>query len=321
VGVYSIPYEDISCVVSDSEITDFTHMRKDVLARQLVRHQTVAERIMNQGYMVIPVRLGTFVKDNSEVRHILSKAYPVTKEIFEKIKEKIEIDLAIVWSDFNSVIKEIGEEHEIKVFKEHLQVNSKGITIDDQMKIGLMVKNALDKKREEYTQKIKDALKVISHDFKIHELMDDKMVFNIAYLLDKAKQKDFERAIERLNVEFNEKLNFRCVGPLPPYSFYTLEVKKVEFEDIDWARKRLGILDSSITQEEIKKAYHRQAFSFHPDKNSERLNSEEEFNEVNKAYKMLLDYCEACRQSGKPNSCQFNENEFKENAILVKLRE
>ena len=43
VWVYTIPYQDISAVVSDSEIVDYTHMLKDGLARQLVTHQKVIE--------------------------------------------------------------------------------------------------------------------------------------------------------------------------------------------------------------------------------------------------------------------------------------
>ena len=319
-GVYFIRHGEISAAVSDSEITDFTCMRKDALARQLINHQKAAERIMEQGYTVIPVRLGTFGKDDSEVRHILARAYPAAKEIFKEIKEKIEIDLAVVWSDFNAVIKEAGEEREIKEFKERFQANPAGVTVDDRMKIGVMVKDALDKKREQCGREIQEALEPIGFKSKTHELMDDKMVINTAYLIDKTRQKDFEKAVERLNAGFNDRLDFKCIGPLPPYSFYTLEIKNMEFKDIEWACKRLGISASSITGDEIKKAYHRQAFASHPDKNLKNPHSQEEFNEANRAYEVLLEYCQACRQSGSP-PFSLDEKQFKENALLVKVRE
>ena len=46
----------------------------------------------------------------TEVRNILSKGYNLIKEIFERISDKIEIDVVASWSDFNSIIKEAGEE-------------------------------------------------------------------------------------------------------------------------------------------------------------------------------------------------------------------
>lgn len=320
IGVGVIPYQDIAAVVTDSEIIDYTHMFKDVLARALVEHQKVIERIMSTGYSIIPMRLGTFAMNEVEVKDILSKGYGLIKEMIPKISDKIEIDVVATWSDFASAIKEAGEEKEIKEYKEKLLSSPRGITVDDQMKIGFMLKKALDEKREKYAFKIQDILKSVSIDYKQHELMDDKMVANIALLIDKAKQKEFYAKVEDLNTEFAEKLNFRCVGPLPAYSFFTLEIKKMQFNDVDWARKKLGIINDAVAKDEIKKAFQRQVFSFHPDRNPDKPGIEKEFDEIRRSYSILLDYAQACEQVGR-RSLIFNEDEFRKNAVLVKVRE
>ncbi len=315
-----IPYQDIAAVVADSQIVDYTHMFKDALARGLVEHQKVIERIMSIGYSIIPMRLGTFAMNEEEVKDILNKGYALIKEIIPKISDKIEIDLVATWSDFTVTIKDAGEVKEIKEFKEELLRNSKGITVDDQMKIGFMLKKALDEKREQYALKIQDALKTIGINYKQHELMDDKMVANIAFLVDKAKEKEFYVKVEELNIEFKELLNFRCVGPLPAYSFFTIEIKKMQFNDVDWARRKLGIINNPIAKDEIKKAFHKQVFSFHPDRNPNKPGIDMEFDEIKKSYNMLLDYAQACEQVGEV-SLIFNEDEFRKNAVLVKVRE
>lgn len=312
-GVYTIAYQDISALVRSSEIVDYTHMRKDILARLLVGHQTVIEKIMIAQTTIIPMRLGTHALDEAEVRDILSKGYNLIKKTFEKTSDKIEIDVVASWSDFNSIIKEAGEEKEIRELKEKLLSNPKGINVDDQMKIGFMLKKELDKKRDNYACQIQEALKTVSADFKVHELMDDKMIFNTAFLIDKDKRVDFDKKVEELNAEFNEKLNFRCVGPLPPYSFYTLEIKKLQFEEIDWARKKLCLLNDTATKDEIKKAHQALAFSSHPDKNPNTPGIEKEFDEVSKAYNVLWEYCQK-------EPCSFKEDEFEKNAVLVRLR-
>ena len=317
--VHFIPYQNIAAVVIDAEMVDYTHMFKDALARALVEHQKVIEKIMSIEYSVIPMRLGAFALNEAEVKDILSKGYGLIKEIIPKISDKIEIDVICAWSDFTSVIKEAGEEKEIYEYKEKLLSSPKGITVDDQMKIGFMLKKALDEKREKYAFKIQDALKMVSIDSKSHELMDDKMVTNTAFLIDKLKQKEFFAKVEYLNTEFKELLNFRCVGPLPAYSFFTLEIKKIQFNDVDWARKRLGILEDCSSKEDIKKAFHKQVFISHPDKNPDKPGIEKEFDEIRRSYNILLDYAQSCAQVGKEN-LYFNEDEFEKNAVLVKVR-
>lgn len=320
--VYALPYKNIWAVVSDSEIVDYTHMRKDALAMFLVRHQRVIEKIMGSEYTIIPVKLGTFAQDEDELIHILLCSYSIIKDITSKVSNKIEIDLAATWSDFTLTLKEIGEEKEIKQLKERLLANPKVVTMDDQMKVGFMVKKALDEKRGILAQEIQSVLKDITQGIRVHELMDDKMVINCAFLIDKRDRAPFYKKVEELNDKFAEKLNFRCVGPLPPYSFYTLEVKKMQSEDVDWAKKKLDLNDIA-SKDEVKKAYRRSAFFSHPDKNpGDIAGAEKEFDEVSKAYKILIDYCEACEQIGKKrsNNC-FKSEELRKPAILVKVRE
>ncbi|MBU4361209.1 GvpL/GvpF family gas vesicle protein [bacterium] len=319
-SVYTIPYQDVSAAVSNSEIIDFTYSSKDASAQLLVWHQKVIEKIMDLKYTIIPVRLGTFTVDEAEVKDILSKGYSLIKNIMEKVRDKIETDLVATWTDFNSILKEIGEEEEIKKLKEKILDNPR-ITLDDQMEVGVMIKKALDEKREKYALQIQTFLKRYCTAFKVHELMDDRMVINAACLINIGEQKDFDRKIEEINTKFAEKLNFRCVGPLPPYSFYTLEIKKMQFEEIDWAKKKLRLSDDFATKNEVKKVYRKLAFSFHPDRNPNTPGIEKEFDELNKAYRILTEYCGACKQTDKEDSLSFSEEEFEKNKILVKVKD
>ncbi|MBU1487031.1 DnaJ domain-containing protein [bacterium] len=133
-------------------------------------------------------------------------------------------------------------------------------------------------------------------------------------------QEDFNKRVEGLDVKFARKLNFRCVGPLPPYSFYTLEIEKMESEEIDWARKRLGLLNTTAGKDEIKKAYQRAAASTHPDINPDTPGVEEEFDEIIRAHNILVEYCLAAEQAGQKERYSFEE-EFTKKALLVKVRE
>jgi len=261
-------------------------------------------------HTIIPMRLGTFAQTDRDVERILAKGYKTVKDIFARVRERIEIDAAVTLNDFDSFLREVSKEREITQLKQSLLSKGDGITVDDQMKLGILVKKYVDIKRGKYAERIQSALSGIAQDFKAHGLMDDKMVLNTAFLIDQSRHKDFEQQVDELNREFEERLNFRCVGPLPPYSFYTLEIKTLNYEDVDWAKKKLGILNDITSKNELKKAYQRQALSTHPDRNPNMPCVEKEFDEVNKAYKILADYCAANEQANQ-----------KENAMLVRVRE
>jgi DnaJ-class molecular chaperone len=70
------------------------------------------------------------------------------------------------------------------------------------------------------------------------------------------------------------------------------------FKEIEEARKLLG-LGEAATLKEIKKAYRTLAHRHHPDKLSGTIGEEsaETMKRLNRAYKLLMDYCENYKYS------------------------
>jgi len=288
-GVDTISFQGLSAVVSDSEETELNLMPKQALAQYLLKHQQVIEKVM-ESFSIIPIRLGTYAADEEAVRRILAKGFPLIIDMLSQVANTIEIDTVATWSNFEQQLKEIGQEPAINEFKQNLRAGPKGVTIDDQLKIGLMVKKALEEKRKTISARLQADLMSISQDCRSHEVMDDKMVMNCALLIAKDGREEFDKKIEDLDAEYAGKLNFRCVGPLPPYSFYTLEVSELKLDEIAWAKTRLNLPKDRISQDQVKQAYRRSAQLAHPDI---KPGAEKEFQALNKAYKLLLDYAQA----------------------------
>ena len=319
-GIYKVICGDISAVVEDSEISDYRNMERKALTDLLLKHQKVIESLMGIGYTVIPMKLGTVALDEREVVSILEKGASLLKDIMGKINGKIEIDIVATWNDFPAVLKMVSEEREIKEFKEKLMSSSVQITAEDQQKAGLLVMQALNRKRDAYSLKIHDALIPACQDFKIHDAMNDQNVANFAFLINKCELGLFDAAVEKLDAEFKEELNFKYIGPLPCYSFYTTEVEKLSFAVLDQARTKLGLGDSA-TKDEIRSAYKMKASAVHPDKNPGLPGIEKEFDDTNKSYKMLMDYCAASDLLSRNAEYSFLEKDVSKNSILVKLKE
>ncbi len=321
-GVHVIVHEDIAAIVSPAKQVDLTKLRKDALARMLIAHQKVIELVMQGAATVLPFRLGTYVPSEKTVTEILLKGKKIIRPLFEAIGGKIEMEVVATWADFASLLKEISEEDEIKKLKQSLVGNTRGVSIDDQMKIGLMIKEALDRKRLEICRQIIEKLKGASCAQCRHENMDDKMVINTAFLIEAKRRSEFERVLDELNNQFAEKLNFRCVGPLAPYSFYTLELKTIQWEDVDWARHIMGMGDTA-SAEEIKKAFQHAAQVTHPDHCAQTVevkDAERSFNDLNSARRIVLEYAQACEQIFPTAQIVFSEEKVRQNSLLVKVR-
>lgn len=313
---YMVRWRDISALVSDMPIVDPAAMPKDALGRLLVMHQQTIEKVMDER-AILPLRLATFVDGDDEVRRVLAQGYDTIKKTLHKVRRMAEVDLTATISDFGSFLREVAKTPEITHLKESLLHQAGPVTLEDQMRVGLLIQQRADERKRRLAQQIHDALGRLAADSRAHDLMDERMVLNSAFLIGKDQQENFDDQVEQLNERFDNALNFRRIGPLPPYSFYTLEIRTRRFEDVDWARRQLGIDNDFITVGVIKKAHHRVALTCHPDKNRDVPDIEKKFADMSRAYQMLLDYCRTSGQAASEEGFHLNERTFETNVILV----
>jgi len=284
----------------------------------LVHHQQTIEKIMANGYSIVPMKLGTFAADSDEVEKILSTGYPFIKKVIDEADGKIEINIIALWSDFGATLKEVSEEKEISLFKQKLMEDPTKITIDDQKQIGVMIGVALGRKKDGYADTIHKALSTVSLQNVPHEVMNDQMLMNTAFLIYNDEQDKFDNMVEDLNSKCEDKLNFKYVGPLPCYSLYTLEVEHLDYEDIQWAKNKLALNDAANLKE-IKKAYKTEALKVHPDKNMDKIGMDEKFHNLNIAYKTLTAYCMIAENS--EGYCSFKKKDVNNNSTIIKLKD
>jgi len=276
-------YKDVAALVGEVPDSPFKNYSREELLYKLADHQVILEEVMTIFSEVIPFKFGSLAPEG-QIRKILEYNFEKTKEIFEKIKGKIEWDLVASWNNLNPILKQVSEENQkIKSYKEEIAKKPYQETFVDRVEIGKMVKDALEEKRkslaDEFFQVIEDI--VVNHRY--NPLMDDAMIVNAALLIKKENEKELEIRLDYLDKRYSGKINFRCVGPLPPYSFYTLKIQ--EKEAIEEAKKFMGIDELSLS--ELKNIYREKAKQLHPDLADE---THGKFERLTKSYRLLLDY-------------------------------
>jgi hypothetical protein len=318
-GVYTISFQNMSAIVSQTKGLTIDYSDRESLALMLVNHQKTIEAVQARGFnMIIPMRLGTIVASKEEVIHILENGYTLINTTLGKIEHMTEIDLAVTWSNFTDVLESISNLPDIRKMKMELTKNNSIISMVDRVKVGICVQDLLKQNNQTIELKILDALSAVGTDIKVNEVMNDEMITNSAFLLRRDKIEKFESLIDQIDEEYDGLLNFKLVGPLPCYSFFTLEVKELSPELIEKAKMELG-LKEMITDSDIKKAYLEKAKVFHPDTHMENALGDG-FNKINEAYHTMLDYIAAARQSSKDEQNSLEKKSVHENLMLVTLK-
>ena len=160
----------------------------------------------------------------------------------------------------------------------------------EKIKIGSLIKCALDRKREDI---LHSTLSYLTDSFvraQKQEIIDSSDIFNCAFLIEKAGEAAFFLRLDQLNRNFDEQLRFKCVSPLPPYAFCTFEVRKIGWDVVDRAKILLGV-DYGAQLSKVKEIYLKKVLGCHPDQDLENPGLESKFKELTEAYKVLCMVC------------------------------
>ena len=306
--VYTLPYQNIAAVVSHLPYIRFDSLPRETLLRNLAVYQSVLEEVIKH-QNIIPIKFGTVVEGDDTIWRIMEKGYDQIHDSLRDTENKIELDVVALWGNLDAVLKEIGEEEEIKELKDKVASKPGNEVFEIKIRVGKRVKELLDNKRETYRAEVLEGLLKTAEEHRFHGLMDDSIIMNVAFLIQKDREDTLEGQIAQLDRAYENRVNFRIIGPLPPYSFRTFEIKRVDYAAIDEARRTLE-LGEETTIQEIREAYWQLTKKFHPDKLPGDLEAQKRFEKISKAYKLVNDYC-------KEDSCSFRESDVK-NWLIVR---
>ncbi|MCL3782184.1 hypothetical protein EMN47_17485 [Prolixibacteraceae bacterium JC049] len=319
-GLIVIQYEDITALAEEKAYINLNEMSKDDLAHLLIKHQKVLEDIMQTiKAPIIPIKLGSFSQNASEVRQILKKGYSLFSNTIGKLNKRVEIDIAVTWTNFEDILQQVAQNKDIEQTRSDLLSKNGNISATDQVILGKLIKDKLDEKNIITKKLITDCLSSHCETIKEHEIMNDQMIANLAFLIEESKIHDFESALNQIDKAMSGELHFKYIGPLPFYSFYTLEIIHLCHQSIEQARYTLQ-LPGRATSDAIKKAYLAKVKEMHPDVNPE-MSTTYNFDELNKAYQLLTQYAKSVEVQSGNNVICFTQDLVKANSIIVQFKD
>ncbi len=218
--VVTISYRDLSAVISRAPMGRYVVSRENLLA-----HERVLERVMEE-HTVLPVRFCTVAANAEEIRRLLERRYEELKRLLQDMDGKVELGVKAFWRDMALIFREIVDENEeIKRLRAEFTARPASQTHAQRIALGQMVQAALEAKKEREGEEILRGLKRLAATYRLNRTIGDRMLLNAAFLVDRAREEEFDDLVERLDLQYRERVKFAYVGPVPPYNFVNLTLR------------------------------------------------------------------------------------------------
>jgi hypothetical protein len=227
--VHTVGFKDLAVVVSDSP-----DMKYDVTRANMMAHQRVIERVMDEGFTVLPVRFGTVTRKDAatpvqDIQHkLLEGRFDELENLHDQLKERVELGLKALWRDEKAIFGEIvAENRAIRRLRDSLMPymeRAPDATHFDRLRVGELVRAALDRKRQTEAKRILSRIRPMAERIRENKVIMDRMVLNAAFLVDKAREQACDEAVRKLGEELGERMVFKYVGPTPPFNFCEIVV-------------------------------------------------------------------------------------------------
>ncbi len=217
--VYTVNYQDIAAVVSNTSVYIFDPTRENALA-----HEHVIETVM-QKHTIIPMSFGTVFRTDNDIREVLKSIYSSLKDVLQQMSGKLEFGLKVNW-DRDRIIEDIKQEDE-EIRKFHQEIIRKHLqsTYLARMQLGRMIDKALAERSIGYVREIYESLRSVCVASRDNQPIGDKMIMNAAFLVEREREPEFDDAVNKIAKKYGQRLKFKYTGPWPPYNFVNIRLK------------------------------------------------------------------------------------------------
>ncbi|MFI5016037.1 MAG: GvpL/GvpF family gas vesicle protein [Hyphomicrobiales bacterium] len=218
-AVHTINYRRVAAVVSNSPNVEYENSRRNMMA-----HTLVLEEVMEQ-FTLLPVRFSTIAPDAETVAtRLLAPRYEEFTGLLEQMRDRIELGLKAFWYEGAAFEEVVRDSETIRRMRDDLNGRSLEETYYQRIRLGEAVEKALAQKRARDEEAILCRIKPLVHKTRTNKVISDRMVVNAAFLVDRQRGPEVDDVVRKLDEEFNDRLMFKYVGPVPPYNFVNIVV-------------------------------------------------------------------------------------------------
>ena len=220
--VYTINHRELAAVVSDTALEEIDPTRKDVRAHTVVQDELL------KNCSLLPMGFGMIADSKDDVLKLLEKNYQGLSRELVRLAGKVEVELKVYW-DQEAMIKELqGGSEELTRLKTKVKNAQSPIEVQRLLiEAGKLVERIVLDWKARYADRVYTVLKGLSIDARLNNPLGVKNILNASFLIERARESDFQKEVFKLDSQYQSKVNFKYVGPLAPYNFVNVKLEPV----------------------------------------------------------------------------------------------
>lgn len=211
--VFTLAAERCAAVVSPRALEEMDPTRRNMLS-----HTRVQEHVMQQ-FPILPVSFGTILPDGVTLLRCLDAQAEEIDALFADIRDCVELGVKIGFHPEPLYADIIAAEPALRTLRDSLQGRSVEETYYERVELGRRVEAAVQERRALIAAEAEAALAPHYTRSAELKLLDDHMILNAAYLVPRAQEPAFDRAINGIAESLGDTATIKYVGPVPPYNF------------------------------------------------------------------------------------------------------
>ncbi len=216
-AVRTVVLKKLAAVVSDVPGT-----RIDLRRENLLGHQRVLEEVLRRAD-VLPFSFGTVATSDEEVREVLLRdGYEMLSEQLEYTRGCIELEVKVFWVRERLFAAIVQESEEVRALRDAIPGMPEDEAAAESITLGQLTEREIELKSTWEADAVLEVLDPIAVDVLVSPNMSDTMLLNAACLVERAREREFDEAVNALADARAARMVFNYVGPLPPYSFIHL---------------------------------------------------------------------------------------------------
>ncbi len=217
--VYTLPFQDIAAVVSDSFIDERTFIKD-----RMIQHQRALSAVFRHSD-VAPMRFGILARTEDEVLSLVRENYTDIFAALEQVRNCIEVGLKVFWTK-QSFVKEMAQlDPRVTEWQTQIQaIKNESQSYHLTVQLGELVAHLADARREYYQEHIYEPLAKAADKAVVNKILMERMVFNASFLVQKERENAFDLLVNEVYRPVENLLTFKYTGPWPPYNFVRLRL-------------------------------------------------------------------------------------------------
>ncbi len=218
--VYTITFRELTAVVSDTNLIEIDPVRKNVLAHTRVQDELIKK------YDMLPMGFGMITDNEEEILKLLERNYQILRDEFLRLAGKIEIEIKLFWNQAAILQALESESQEFNRLKEKISHESSPAKAQNLLvEVGKIIERTAEEWKVKYAEEVRSILQNLAIDVVLNDPSGVENILNASFLVERSREGEFNNKVHELDIAYQNKVNFKYIGPLPPYNFVRVKLE------------------------------------------------------------------------------------------------